>query len=104
MGIHDLKLRGLGVRLDSNLNRHHVSGKESAVTTHAVVSQHAGWLVIACLIKYWREIVAVASLLVGIYGLRGMQTAKAAARAAKRKLLHIMAAKDFDELMQTSSK
>jgi hypothetical protein len=31
-----------------------------------------------------------------------MQTAKAAARVARRKLLQIMAAKDFDELVRTS--
>jgi hypothetical protein len=52
---------------------------------------------------YWQEIVAIASLLVGIYGIRGMQTARAAARAARRKLLQIMAAKDFDELVRTSN-
>jgi hypothetical protein len=37
MGIHDLKFRGLGVRLDSNLNRHHVSGKEKTRTASSAV-------------------------------------------------------------------
>lgn len=55
------------------------------------------------LFRYWREVVAIASLLVGIYGIRGMRTAKAAARVARRKLFQIMAAKDFDELVRTSN-
>jgi hypothetical protein len=55
------------------------------------------------LFRYWREIVAIASLLVGIYGIWGMRTAKAAARLARRKLLQIMAAKHFDELVRTSN-
>jgi len=58
--------------------------------------------VIVPLLKHWLEIVAIASLLVGIYGIRGMRTAKGAARVARRKLLHIMAADDFDELVRTS--
>lgn len=55
------------------------------------------------LLNHWEQIISVISLAVGIYGIWGMQTAKAATRSARRKLLQIMAAKDFDELVQASS-
>jgi len=59
--------------------------------------------VIAFLLKHWPEIVTSASLLVGIYGIWGMRTANEAARVARRKLLHVMAADDFNELARASN-
>jgi hypothetical protein len=58
---------------------------------------------IVFLLAHWLEFVAATSLLVGLYGLRRMRTAEWAARVAKRKLLHVMAADDFNELARTSN-